>query len=41
MESKSSSFHSPVVANNMIMVIQEDGSILSFSLTNLAPIMDF
>jgi len=32
-----SSFHSPVVANNMIMVIQDDGSILSFSLTNLSP----
>jgi outer membrane protein assembly factor BamB len=32
---KSSSFHSPVVGNNMIMVIQEDGSILSFSLNNL------
>ncbi len=33
--SKSSSFHSPVVNNNMIMVIQDDGSILSFSLVNL------
>ena len=33
--SKSSSFHSPVVNNNMIMVIQDDGSILSFSLINL------
>ena len=32
-----SSFHSPVVVNNMIMVIQDNGSILSFSLTNLSP----
>ena len=35
--SKSSSFYSPVVANNMIMAIQDNGSILSFSLANLAP----
>ena len=34
--SKASSFYSPIVANNMIMVIQDDGSILSFSLANLS-----
>ena len=32
-----SSFYSPIVENNMIMVIQDDGSILSFSLSNLSP----
>ena len=32
-----SSFYSPIVTNNMIMVIQDDGSILSFSLANLSP----
>ena len=31
-----SSFYSPIVTNNMIMVIQDDGSILSFSLANLS-----
>ena len=31
-----SSFYSPIVANNMIMVIQDDSSIISFSLNNLA-----
>ena len=29
--SKASSFHSPVIGQGMIMVIQDDGSILSFS----------
>jgi outer membrane protein assembly factor BamB len=33
---KASSFYSPIVASNMIMVIQDDGSILSFSLANLS-----
>ena len=32
-----SSFHSPLVVNNMIIVIQDNGSILSFSMTNLSP----
>ena len=35
--SKASSFHSPVIGQGMIMVIQDDGSIISFSSTNLAP----
>jgi outer membrane protein assembly factor BamB len=35
--SKASSFHSPVVGQGMIMVIQDDGSIISFSSSNLAP----
>ena len=35
--SKASSFHSPVIGKGMMMVIQEDGSILSFSSANLAP----
>ena len=35
--SKASSFHSPVIGQGMIMVIQDDGSILSFSSSNLAP----
>ena len=34
---KASSFHSPVIGQGMIMVIQDDGSILSFSSSNLAP----
>lgn len=34
--SKASSFHSPVIGKGMIMVIENDGSILSFSATNLA-----
>ena len=34
---KASSFHSPVVGKDMIMVIQDDGSIASFSSVNLAP----
>ena len=35
--SKASSFHSPVIGQGMIMVIQDDGSIISFSSSNLAP----
>ncbi|MDA9652205.1 outer membrane protein assembly factor BamB [Pseudomonadota bacterium] len=35
--SKASSFHSPVIGQGMILVIQDDGSILSFSSSNLAP----
>lgn len=35
--SKASSFHSPVIGLGMIMVIQDDGSIISFSSSNLAP----
>ena len=35
--SKASSFHSPVIGQGMIMVIQDDGSIVSFSASNLAP----
>ena len=35
--SKASSFHSPVIGQGMIMVIQDDGSIVSFSSSNLAP----
>ena len=31
-----SSFYSPIAVNNMIMVIQDDSSIISFSLNNLA-----
>ena len=31
-----SSFYSPIVVNNMIMVIQDDSSIISFSLNNLS-----
>jgi len=34
--SKASSFHSPVIGKGMIMVMQDDGSILSFSSANLA-----
>ena len=34
--SQASSFHSPVIGKGMIMVIQDDGSILSFSSANLA-----
>jgi len=33
---EASSFHSPVIGQGMIMVIQDDGSILSFSSANLA-----
>ena len=33
---KASSFHSPVIGKGMMMVIQDDGSILSFSTANLA-----
>ena len=32
----SSSFYSPIAVNNMIMVIQDDSSIISFSLNNLS-----
>ena len=35
--SKASSFYSPVIGQGMIMVIQDDGSIISFSSSNLAP----
>ena len=35
--SKASSFHSPVIGQGMIIVIQDDGSILSFSSSNLTP----
>ena len=35
--SKASSFHSPVIGQGMIIVIQDDGSIISFSSSNLAP----
>lgn len=35
--SKASSFYSPVIGRGMMMVIQDNGSILSFSASNLAP----
>ena len=31
-----SSFHSPIIVNNMIIVIQDNGSVISFSLNNLS-----
>ena len=34
---KASSFYSPVIGRGMIIVIQEDGSLLSYASSNLAP----